>query len=98
MTRRDIWARRACVLRYYRYKDALLAQLGDFELGDSFKVVFVIATKKRSLWGKPHQLRPDIDNLTKSFLDSLMKEDKTIYRVDASKEWGESGRVIVENY
>ena len=47
--------------------------------------------KKRKLYhGYLCQSRPDIDNLIKSFFDSLLQEDKHIASVTATKRWTDS--------
>lgn len=46
--------------------------------------------------GKPHQQKPDIDNLVKSVLDALLIEDKNVYRVLAEKYWAEEGGIEIE--
>lgn len=43
--------------------------------------------KKKLYHGRFHQSKPDIDNLQKSFLDSLMKEDKQIAHLEVQKRW-----------
>lgn len=57
-------------------------------------IVFVIpvpkswSNKKKKLYhGTFHQSKPDIDNLQKAFLDSLMKEDKQIAHLEVQKRW-----------
>jgi len=43
--------------------------------------------KKREHHGRLHQSRPDVDNLTKGFLDSLLSEDKYIANLTITKRW-----------
>ena len=43
--------------------------------------------KKKLYHGRFHQSKPDIDNLQKAFLDSLMKEDKQIAHLEVQKRW-----------
>jgi Holliday junction resolvase RusA-like endonuclease len=44
--------------------------------------------KKKTLHhGRFHQSKPDIDNLQKAFLDSLMAEDKQIAHLEVQKRW-----------
>ena len=55
--------------------------------------------KKDKMRGQPMQSRPDIDNLQKSILDSLFPdEDSHIWKVCASKRWGDFGCVTVKNW
>jgi Holliday junction resolvase RusA-like endonuclease len=104
MTRRDVWAHRGCVDHYYVYKDLLVfaTKKKKFILPDSFKVEFFMPMpftwsekKKLLMLGKPHQQRPDLDNLVKGLLDALRSEDKYIWHVDASKIWWEEGKIII---
>ena len=103
MTRRDIWAKRVCVERYWAFKDALinLCKQQDFVLGDKYKVEFLIKmpdswSKKRKflMEGKPHQQKPDLDNLLKAVNDCLKVDDKYIYSIDATKSWWKEGKII----
>jgi len=57
-------------------------------------IIFVIpvpaswSKKKKKLYhGTFHQSKPDIDNLQKAFLDSLMREDKQIAHLEVQKRW-----------
>ena len=43
--------------------------------------------------GKPHQQRPDIDNLVKGLMDALLEEDSHIHTVYAKKIWAEKGSI-----
>jgi Holliday junction resolvase RusA-like endonuclease len=49
--------------------------------------------KKEQMHMTYHQSRPDLDNLLKSIIDSLMSEDKQICHYEAAKYWvnAESG-------
>ena len=51
---------------------------------------------RAELNGRPHQQKPDVDNLTKSLLDALFEDDAHIWDVRVSKSWGETGRIIIE--
>ena len=104
MVRSDRYRKRPVVERYWAYKDGLklLANLQQFELPDSFSVRFFIpmpkswSKKKKVEWeGKPHQQRPDLDNLLKALLDCLCDEDSHIYEIRASKWWATEGRIVI---
>lgn len=106
MTMRDKWAKRPIVLRYFEYKDRLklFAKSQRFELGDSFEITFVIEmpeswskVKKETMNGKPHQSRPDIDNLVKGVMDAMMKQDMTVWNIKASKVWGTDNSFKIQN-
>lgn len=43
--------------------------------------------KKKLYHGTFHQSKPDLDNLLKALMDSLMTEDKQIAHIELSKRW-----------
>jgi Holliday junction resolvase RusA-like endonuclease len=46
--------------------------------------------------GTFHQLKPDIDNMLKSFMDALMKEDSHVHTIGKiTKVWGLQGHIKV---
>lgn len=102
MTRADKWKKRPEVLRYRAFCDEV--RLLGVELPESGShVTFILpmpsswSKKKRAeLNGRPHQQKPDVDNLTKSLLDALFEDDAHIWDVWVSKLWGETGRIIIE--
>ena len=104
MTRRDIWKKRPVVARYYEFKDELkrLCKKEDFELPDSYMVEFLIKMpdswsekRKKAMVGKPHQQKPDIDNLLKALNDCLKVDDKFVWHIEASKIWWDEGQIII---
>lgn len=104
MTRRDVWKKRPCVLKYRAYKDELRLKTKGFELGDNLRIKFIIPfpksySKKKcvELAYMPHKQKPDVDNLVKAVLDTFFKDDSHIYRVDAMKIWGYTGRMTIAN-
>lgn len=108
MTRRDKWTDadkgkgRPAVLRYFAYKEELILKLPNFEVPKEFEILFEIeppksySQKKRAaLLGTPHQLKPDIDNLLKAFLDTLCEDDSFVWKVTMSKVWAEQGGITI---
>lgn len=104
MTRRDIWKHRPIVDRYYAFKDqlAVACKLSEFFLPDSYRVEFYIkmpntwsTKKKKEMMGKPHQQKPDLDNLIKSVNDCLKTNDATVWYVESTKSWWEEGKIII---
>jgi Holliday junction resolvase RusA-like endonuclease len=99
MTRRDKWAKRPCVLKYFSFKDDVRA--AKIELPDSYHVIFVMPmpkwTKKKRIEmnGKPHRQTPDKDNLEKALLDALYDDDSHVWDGRITKIWGENGQIIV---
>jgi len=107
MTRADRWKKRPVVDRYYAFKDAIrqAAEEQDFELSDTHTIMIVIPMpkswskkKKKETIGKPHQQRPDADNICKGVWDSLKEEDSTIWFVKIVKYWGEEGQIGIRNH
>ena len=107
MTRSDKWKKRPCVMRYRHFADNLRTQFAqkgiptDF---DSIEIEFHFAmpstwSKKNKLEmdQKPHQNKPDIDNLCKAVFDSLMDDDSGVYQLTASK-WWTAGTSRIEIY
>lgn len=46
--------------------------------------------------GKPHQMKPDIDNMVKAFMDAVMKEDSHVHTIGMTKKiWGIHGYIEV---
>lgn len=106
-TRSDKWKKRKCVLEYRAFCDELRLKLRDFKLGDSYSVEFGLpmpksfSKKKRlSLAGKPHQSKPDLDNLVKALNDALRsfgEDDSSIFEISAKKVWDEEGFITLNN-
>lgn len=101
MTRADKWKKRPEVLRYRAFCDEV--RLNKVTLAESgYHVIFVLpmppswSKKKRALMdGKPHQQKPDKDNLEKALLDALFGEDSHIWDGRVTKIWGETGKMII---
>lgn len=109
MTQRDKWAKRPAVVNYFAFCDELRAAWktqDDFsEVPAKLTLVFYIPmpgswSKKKTLLtdGQPHQQRPDIDNLVKSFLDALCEDDSYVYAIKAEKYWSSTPGIGVEEY
>lgn len=95
-TQRDRWKKRLVVERYHAFRDELRihAHNAGYDVGVAYAIVFELPMpkswsqkKRKEHDGRPHQQKPDIDNLVKAFQDTLAAEDKAIYRVDAKKRW-----------
>jgi len=104
MVHSDAWAHRDVVERYWVYKDmlALQARRVKYEIGDMLYIVFYLpmpgswSQKKRlAMNGKPHQQKPDADNLLKGFMDALLADDAKVYDVRIRKFWGLEGSIRV---
>lgn len=92
MTQRDKWKKRPCVLRYRAFKDQCRARR--VKLPQPCLVIFHMPMPshwsdfaRRSLDGKPHTQRPDLDNLLKALGDAVCKEDSHLWNIRAEKRW-----------
>ncbi|HEY9768805.1 MAG TPA: RusA family crossover junction endodeoxyribonuclease [Coleofasciculaceae cyanobacterium] len=102
MSRRDRWAERPCIIRYYQFKDELNRLWGNREIVQPCHLVFHLSmpnswssSKREKKLGQPHQQKPDIDNLIKAFFDCLLVDDSHIYDVRGSKYWSNTGSIEV---
>ncbi len=101
MTRADRWKGRACVKKYWQFKDEcrlLKIQIPD----DGASITFILPMptswnkkKREQMNGKPHQSKPDIDNLIKALLDATMENDAGVWNIHACKLWGVEGSIII---
>jgi len=96
MVKSDKWKQRPAVLNYWRFKQELNLKAPNLkeEIGNRLTVVFGMPIpkswskkKKAELESRPHQQKPDIDNLCKAILDCAMIEDSHIYQIKAIKIW-----------
>ncbi|HGJ5876951.1 MAG TPA: RusA family crossover junction endodeoxyribonuclease [Arsenophonus sp.] len=101
MTQRDVWQKRPVVLRYRTFCDEVKNTGLVLPESDSI-VVFQLPmpkswSKKKhvEMDGKPHQQKPDVDNLLKALMDAVFKDDCTLWHVTVSKIWGTSGKITV---
>lgn len=101
MTRADKWKQRPEVLRYRAFCDEV--RLRGVSLPDAGShVTFVLpmppswSKKKRAeLNGKPHQAKPDCDNMLKALMDAIYSDDAHIWDCRITKLWGEAGQIII---
>lgn len=104
MTKADAWKNRPCVLRYWEYKDELVKQCNQagYELEEKIELVFFIPMpkswskkKRQSMYMQPHQQKPDWDNLSKAFCDSLTKDDSKVWKASIEKYWHYEGSIQI---
>lgn len=102
-TRADAWKKRPVVVRYWQYKAELRRLLPEYtipacglSLQFHLKMPDSWSKKKRGeMNGKPHQQKPDIDNLVKGVLDALCEDDEYIWHLGSmAKFWAEEGKII----
>lgn len=106
MVHSDRWKRRPPVLRYFSYRHALrtLAILHGYTVDPVLNLTFVMPmpkswndSKRVAMDTKPHQQKPDLDNLMKAFKDSLCEDDSFVHTYeDVKKVWGKEGAIIVK--
>lgn len=101
-TRADKWQQRPRVMRYRAFANEVnRLMIKVRESGDHVTFVMPMPEswskrKRFEMLGRPHKVKPDVDNLCKSILDSLFKNDSHIHDIRISKVWGELGMIIVE--
>ena len=88
MTQRDRWALRPAVARYRDFCDELRLHMPTYELPGELYITFFMpmpaswSNKKRmAMLGAPHQQKPDVDNLCKSFMDAWKTDDSHVYLI-----------------
>lgn len=104
MTRNGIYNKgriKPAIARYNRFKDEVRLRRVQLRTSGAH-VTFVLPmpaswSKKRraDLDGKPHQAKPDIDNLQKALLDALFEDDSGVWDLRATKVWGDEGAIII---
>jgi Holliday junction resolvase RusA-like endonuclease len=107
MTQRDKWKKRPVVVKYILFKEALkyFAEENCYKVPEVLSITFVIGMpkswskkKKAQMLGKPHQQRPDLDNLIKAFKDALCEDDSHVHTYGAMKKvWGETPHIVVHD-
>lgn len=104
MTRKDKWAPKKSVVRYWVFCRELRDKLKGFELKGHATIIFYMPMpkswskkKKAKLQGQPHTQRPDIDNLIKAILDGLLEEDSGVHTIQAQKLWAKSGKILISS-
>ena len=103
MTQRDKFRQRPEVMRYRAYKDEV--RLRGVSIPESgCRITFVIpmpeswSKKKRAeLIGRPHQQKPDVDNLHKALMDAVFDDDSAVWDARITKIWGEKGQIRIES-
>jgi len=101
-TRSDKWKQRPCVMRYRAFADEVRA--AGIKIPESGAHIFFIIPmpkswskhKKTMMDGRPHQAKKDVDNLLKSVLDAVYKDDSCVWDIRISKVWGNKGGIIIK--
>lgn len=108
MTQRDKWLKppRKAITKYRLAKHGIqyYACEQKFILPEIINVIFVLPVtnswsnkKKQAMLGQPHRQKPDLDNILKFLMDSLLPEggDEVVHTIHARKIWGEEGKIII---
>ena len=100
-TQSDRWKKRPCVLRYRAFADRC-RELNMIVNDRGSHVIFNMPMpkswskkKKAEMDGEYHQQTPDADNLLKSVLDSLYKDDSHICDIRITKKWSYIGFIRI---
>jgi len=92
------------VENYFKFKRRLmsLCEISGYKLTETLNIIFVVpfpksynAKKRAQLDGKPHDQKPDIDNFSKCWMDSLSDNDREVWNLHAIKVWGYEGMIII---
>lgn len=95
---------RLSVTRYFKYKTCVANLCNEINLNDfdTLDIIFFIPMpeswskkKKQKMNGMPHQSRPDIDNLSKAFMDAVLKEDSHVWSIRKEKRWAYFGSILI---
>lgn len=104
-TQRDRWKGRPVIIRYHAYRDELNLKLPGYQLGRELDIIFNLPMpaswsekKKRSMAGRLHDQKPDLDNLIKGFTDAFHAEDKQLAIIKALKVWAYEGAIKLVGY
>ena len=106
-TQSDKWNKRSVVVRYREFADELRADWQGGVKTNNISIRFDMPMpksqsekKKNKMDGEPHQQKPDVDNLLKSFFDAIFKmfdaDDCMIYDCRVSKYWAREGSITYE--
>ena len=105
LTQRDKWKQRPVVMRYRAYCDELRLLMPNYELPIELYITFYLpmprtwSHKKRiAHLGSYHDQTPDIDNLTKGFMDAFKSEDKHVALIHATKYWADKGAIEIASH
>lgn len=92
---------RPAVARYLQFKDDL-TKLVRGTLDPRFTVVFHVPMpkswskkEKAAMDGKPHQVKPDVDNYLKAFMDALCEDDSYVWDAHPMKRWSTEGKIVL---
>jgi len=101
-TQRDKWRPSKATKRYRAFADEVRAhgvRIPESGAHVTFVMPMPVSWSKRArarMDGRPHQQKPDKDNLEKACLDALYGDDSGVWDLRVTKVWGAKGEIIVE--
>lgn len=103
MTQRDTWKKRPSTTKYWNFKDEVKRLGIRLPLGGA-RITFHLPmpkswkrTKREKMEFRPHQVKPDIDNLVKALLDAIYENDAVVWDLRATKVWGSEGKIEIHD-
>jgi Holliday junction resolvase RusA-like endonuclease len=88
------------LVKYRAFRDQV--RLRGVQIPDSALVVFLMPmpaswsqTKKLGTLYTPHRSKPDVDNMLKALMDSVLKDDRHIWDIHPVKIWAAAGGIVV---
>lgn len=103
-SKKDAWDPSPAVARYRKWKDDFRPQCVEqgWTLGPVLRAEFEIAMpvswskrKREAMRGRPHQQKPDIDNICKAVMDAFGEDDCYVYGMEVTKRWADKGRITL---
>lgn len=92
--------------KYFAFRNEFILKAkvkGLKDLPDVLDVVFFIPmpkswskAKRNIMNGKPHQQKPDLDNLLKSVQDAFNKDDSHVWGIRSRKFWSDKGMIVID--
>jgi len=95
---------RKAVSKYFAFKNKFtyLCKNANYKLENELNILFVIPManswskkKKQEYLYTKHQQKPDLDNLCKAEMDSFGIDDSAVWKITATKVWGNQGLIII---
>jgi Holliday junction resolvase RusA-like endonuclease len=108
MTQRGKWVnpRARAYMAWKRELQVLAGAQGYTDMGSVLSMVFYMPMpkswsekKRQQMLGRPHQQRPDLDNLIKAVKDALCAEDSHVHTYkDMRKVWAHTAGIVITDY
>lgn len=94
MTRQDKWMKRKCVVTYREWANKVKAACPPLPVpnvwnGFHLTAHFYLSCPKRRKADRPHDVKPDLDNLLKGVLDAILPKDQVVNKMTATKAYAD---------